>query len=357
MPKDNDNIEVPWTGDAPWDSTDSNTRLPTPEEIASGFPCGPADQALFNFTVTYAWGQIYNAMLEAGVTPDLTDLTQLSDIMLIAQNNLSDIDDAPTARSNLGLGNVDDTSDLDKPVSNDTQDALNLKANINSPVLTGIPEAPTAAAGTNTTQIATTAFVRAAAAKNTVVLTTSGNFTVPAGVTSIQIYAWGGGGGGCGSETGPTKPSGGGGGAGFSLSTVSVTPGQVIPYVIGSGGTGSAVGAVTAGDGGNTTILTIAANGGKGGVAAGFGAAAGGTATGGSLLNITGANGGGGNASASHTGGNGGAPAFGGQGGLSTAFGGGVGVRPGGGGGGGGHGGGAGAVGGNGAAGMIMITY
>ena len=160
MPKDNDNIDVPWTGLAPWDSTDSNTRLPTPEEIAAGFPCGPADQALFNFTVTYAWGQIYNAMLEAGVTPDLTDLTQLSDIMLIAQNNLSDINDAPTARSNLGLGNVDDTSDLDKPVSNDTQDALNLKANIDSPVLTGTPEAPTATVGTNTTQIATTAFVR-----------------------------------------------------------------------------------------------------------------------------------------------------------------------------------------------------
>lgn len=61
MPKDNDNIDVPWTGSAPWDSTDSNTRLPTPTEIAEGFPCGAADQALFNFTVTYAWGQIYNA--------------------------------------------------------------------------------------------------------------------------------------------------------------------------------------------------------------------------------------------------------------------------------------------------------
>jgi len=39
---------------------------------------------------------------------------------------------------------------------------LNLKANIASPTFTGIPAAPTAAPGTNTTQLATTAFVTAA---------------------------------------------------------------------------------------------------------------------------------------------------------------------------------------------------
>ena len=37
---------------------------------------------------------------------------------------------------------------------------LNLKSNIDSPTFTGVPEAPTASAATNTTQIATTAFVR-----------------------------------------------------------------------------------------------------------------------------------------------------------------------------------------------------
>ena len=40
------------------------------------------------------------------------------------------------------------------------QTAVNSKANIQSPTFTGTPTAPTAAAGTNTTQIATTAFVR-----------------------------------------------------------------------------------------------------------------------------------------------------------------------------------------------------
>lgn len=43
----------------------------------------------------------------------------------------------------------------------DLNTALGLKAPLNSPTFTGIPAAPTAAGGTNTTQIATTAFVRA----------------------------------------------------------------------------------------------------------------------------------------------------------------------------------------------------
>jgi len=41
------------------------------------------------------------------------------------------------------------------------QTAINSKANTASPTLTGTPAAPTAAVATNTTQIATTAFVRA----------------------------------------------------------------------------------------------------------------------------------------------------------------------------------------------------
>ena len=44
----------------------------------------------------------------------------------------------------------------------DLQSALNLKADLASPALTGVPVAPTAAGGTSTTQIATTAFSSAA---------------------------------------------------------------------------------------------------------------------------------------------------------------------------------------------------
>lgn len=72
--------------------------------------------------------------------------------------------DASGARSNLGLGNVDNTSDANKPISSATQTALNLKADKASPTFTGTPSAPTATAGTNTTQLATTAFVTSAVA-------------------------------------------------------------------------------------------------------------------------------------------------------------------------------------------------
>lgn len=66
------------------------------------------------------------------------------------------------AKGDVGLSNVDNTSDANKPVSTAQQSALNLKANLASPAFTGTPTAPTAAAGTNNTQLATTAFVQAA---------------------------------------------------------------------------------------------------------------------------------------------------------------------------------------------------
>ncbi|NSY17272.1 hypothetical protein [Neorhizobium sp. AL 9.2.2] len=65
------------------------------------------------------------------------------------------------AKSDVGLGNVDNTSDANKPVSTAQQTALNLKANTASPALTGTPTAPTAALGTNTDQIATMAALKA----------------------------------------------------------------------------------------------------------------------------------------------------------------------------------------------------
>jgi hypothetical protein len=64
-------------------------------------------------------------------------------------------------KGDVGLGNVDNTTDANKPVSSAAQTALDLKAPLASPALTGTPTAPTAAPATNTTQIATTEFVRA----------------------------------------------------------------------------------------------------------------------------------------------------------------------------------------------------
>ncbi len=64
----------------------------------------------------------------------------------------------------VGLGNVDNTADTAKPVSTAQQTALDLKANLASPTFTGVPAVPTATAGTNTTQAASTAFVTTAVA-------------------------------------------------------------------------------------------------------------------------------------------------------------------------------------------------
>jgi hypothetical protein len=96
-------------------------------------------------------------------------LVTLLTTALLKANNLSDLADVPTAKINLalvkgdvGLGNVDNTSDVNKPVSTAQAAADALKANIASPTFTGVPAAPTAAPATNTTQLATTAFVEAA---------------------------------------------------------------------------------------------------------------------------------------------------------------------------------------------------
>ena len=62
-------------------------------------------------------------------------------------------------KADVGLGGVDNTSDADKPISTATQNALNAKAPLADPTFTGLPKAPTAAVGTNTTQLATTAYV------------------------------------------------------------------------------------------------------------------------------------------------------------------------------------------------------
>ena len=62
----------------------------------------------------------------------------------------------------VGLANVDNTTDLLKPISTATQTALDLKATIDSPTLTGVPLAPTADAANSSYQIATTEFVTAA---------------------------------------------------------------------------------------------------------------------------------------------------------------------------------------------------
>lgn len=88
----------------------------------------------------------------------------------------------------VGLGNVNNTSDANKPVSTAQQAALDAKAPLASPALTGTPTAPTAVAGTNTTQVATTAFVKAAInANGPAILVLSAAAPVPGGTPAGTV--------------------------------------------------------------------------------------------------------------------------------------------------------------------------
>jgi len=103
------------------------------------------------------------------------------------------------------------------------------------------------------------------------IFTSSGTFTVPAGVTKVYVSMCGGGGGGGGG--GSNRKGGPGGGAGaYFKKPVTVTPGATYTITVGAGGAGGA---------GSTTV-----NGQPG--------QAGGTSSFGSLLSATGGGGGGG---------------------------------------------------------------
>ncbi len=82
------------------------------------------------------------------------------------------------------------------------------------------------------------------------------SFTVPQGVTSITIQAWGGGGGGGGvASNSSNSRGGGGGGAGGSYvqGTIPVVPGEQYSVIVGWGGPG--LSASNGGDGGSSIFL------------------------------------------------------------------------------------------------------
>lgn len=185
--------------------------------------------------------------------------------------------------------------------------------------------------------------------------TTTGSWTVPAGVTSVTVEIWGAGGGGGGSNSNGIGGSGGGSGA-YSTRTVTVSPGANIPFTIGTGGAAGVAAGGNGAAGGNSSITiggsTLTANGGTGGQGNAGTSGTGGTASGGTT-NIPGNNGTVGGAS----GGNGGNAPNGGTGGIgATNNDGNPGNTPGGGGGGGERGGGN-RAGGSGARGEIRFTY
>jgi len=236
-----------------------------------------------------------------------------------------------------------------------------------------------------------------AAGQTTQNFTTAGNqtWTCPAGVTSVQVEAWGsgGGGGGCGAiYTG----AGGGAGGSYVRYSVSVTPNTVYYLTVGAGGAGGLEGtggtATAGGTGGssyfgnsaagNSAGALVLAVGGPGGAADntagtsgsnyhdssfGSGTVSGNVPASGATANTAGSNGGTGpgTSKGAGNGGNGAGPtgsSSGGAGGAgaSSAGNGAPGIAPGGGGGGGDEGGSfstSNGTGGAGGAGKIILTY
>ncbi|WNE11891.1 tail fiber protein [Escherichia coli] len=99
-------------------------------------------------------------------TPTVPTASQGTNSTQIA--NTAFVKAAITALINGAPGTLDTLKEIAAAINNDPNfsttinNALALKAPLASPALTGIPTAPTAAQGTNNTQIATTAYVRAA---------------------------------------------------------------------------------------------------------------------------------------------------------------------------------------------------
>ena len=91
----------------------------------------------------------------------------------------------------------------------------------------------------------------------------SGSWTVPAGVTSVQVELWGG--GGAGAQY--SNDSGGGAGAYVIETGLSVTPGNSITYIIAQGGQGVSGGSGYA-SGGNGFVALAGTGGGGGGSSA-----------------------------------------------------------------------------------------
>ena len=112
-----------------------------------------------------------------------------------------------------------------------------------------------------------------AEAQSPEIFNASGTFTVPTGVLSVTVEAWGAGGGGGG---GSNAAAGGGGGGAYTVKTFGVTAAQVYTVTVGGGGSaGTDAAAGTAGTDSTINLQTgpgpilVKAAGGANGTASG----------------------------------------------------------------------------------------
>ena len=166
------------------------------------------------------------------------------------------------AKSDVGLGNVDNTSDANKPISTATQSALDGKATINNPTFTGTVAGITKSMVglgdvDNTSDLSkpiSTATQSALDAKALQPLVyfeyanangTATEYAIPVGYKSADILLVGGGGGGGSGRTGNSGQrtgGSGGGGAAVTIASISIDsiPNRKLYITVGRGGAGGA---------------------------------------------------------------------------------------------------------------------
>jgi hypothetical protein len=246
---------------------------PTAGNFQLGWRCWLTNNAASPVTLTGTGGATINGATSITINQgDEYDLQGTGTSNFFAQKIISEAanDGNFYARRSLGWSNIGATF-----------------APLASPALSGTPTGPTAVAGTNTTQLATTAFVMAnagtpggaATTVQTRVFTASGPYVPSAGLVSaiVETIAGGAGGGAVGSGSGYNAAGAGGGSGSYSrkaLTAAQIGASQTI--TIGPGGAGGlAAGPNNGSPGGNTSFGSLCiANGGLGGAAASAGSAA-----------------------------------------------------------------------------------
>ena len=236
-----------------------------------------------------------------GVTPGGTPLAREDSLTKFVRHDTAEQRLTGTqqtnVRTNIGLGSVNNTADLDKPVSTATEEALSNKLGLTGGTLTG----PLVLSGNASTPLqavpkqqvdsliseAITDF-SPTVSRGYKLLTSSTVFEVPADVTSMKVTVVGGGGGGAKSST--STSGGGGGGGGVAIQEVTgLTPGSSIQVTVGGAGLGQTTAGKPGTSGGTSSFGSyVSATGGAGG--APYSGGVGGTGSG-AGLNFSGTSG------------------------------------------------------------------
>jgi hypothetical protein len=147
--------------------------------------------------VTLTSSDVTTALTYTPVNP-----TALSTYAPLASPTLTGTPVAPTASAGTSTTQLATTAFVGTAITNANTAITSTYAPLVSPALTGTPTAPTASAGTNTTQVATTAFVATATSNARIAVNIQGNplvssetfypvvraFTLPANLTGSLAY-------------------------------------------------------------------------------------------------------------------------------------------------------------------------